>query len=126
MIKCVKNIEASKLVEWLQLISGEREMVEMALSKNAQKIEKAYKELQYLSQDKAAREEFDAYQRLKIDEKMKIDYAEERGIQKGREEARKEKIEMVKEMQKLNISIDIIMQTTKFTKEEIEKIKQSL
>jgi predicted transposase/invertase (TIGR01784 family) len=102
-------------------------MVEMALSKKAKKIEKAYKELQYLSQDKEAREEFDAYQRLKINEKMKIQYAEEKGMKAGREEgkiegAKEKQIEIAKEMLKLNIPIETIVQVTKLTEEKIKKL----
>ena len=91
----------------------------MALSKNAQKIKKAYEELEYLSQDKAAREEYDAYQRAIIDEKMKIQYAEEKGINKGKKE---KSIEIAKEMLKINIPIETIIKITKLTEDEINKL----
>lgn len=55
----------------------------MVLSKKAKKIEKAYKELQYLSQDEKARAEYDEYIEAQILENMKINYAKENGIKEG-------------------------------------------
>ena len=99
----------------------------MALSKNAEKIKKAYEELEYLSQNKAAREEYDAYQRAIIDEKMKIQYAEEKGIERGKNEGKiEEKLEITKEMLKLKMPIETIIQITKLKEEEINKIKNEM
>ena len=112
----LRDIEENKLVEWLRLFSGKGELIKMALSKNAKKIEKAYKELEYLSQDKLARAEYDEYIEAKRLEKMKVQYAEEKGIQK-------EKVKIAKKMLKLNVPIDIIMKSTELTKEEINNIK---
>ena len=114
-----KSKEESKLAEWLMLLSGKGELIEMALSKNAKKIKKAYEELEYLSQDKAAREEYDAYQRAIIDEKMKIQYAEEKGIEKG-------KTEISKEMLKSKVPINEIMKYTKLTEEELIKLQKQI
>jgi predicted transposase/invertase (TIGR01784 family) len=93
-------------------------MMNMALSKNAEKIKKAYEELQYLSQDEKARAEFDAYMQWESDRKAAISYAKDKGIKQGE---KNKTIEMVKELLKLNISIDIIMQTSKLTKERNRK-----
>ena len=107
----------------------------MALSKNAEKIKKAYEELEYLSQDKAAREEYDAYQRVIIDEKMNIQYSEEKGIERGKnegiaigkiEEKKKEKFEIAREMLKLRMPIETIIQITKLNEEEVNKVKSEM
>ena len=123
----LKNIEDSQLVEWLRLFSGKGELIKMALSKNAKKIEKAYKELEYLSQDKTARAEYDEYIEAKRLEKMKIQYAEEKGIAIGKDEGKKEeKIEIAKEMLKSKVSIDEIIKYTKLTKQEIIKLQKQI
>ena len=135
----LKNIKVTKLVEWLQLISGERELIKMALSKKAKKIEKAYKELQYLSQDEKARAEYDEYIEAQMLENMKINYAKENGIKEGIEQGKKqgieegksegkkeEAIEIAKEMLKLELPINIIIKSTKLKKEEIEEIKNKI
>ena len=99
----------------------------MALSKNAKKIKKAYEELEYLSQDKAAREEYDAYQRAIIDEKMKIQYAEEKGIERGKIEGKKEgKLEIEKKMLKKETDIELIKEFTGLTEEEVNKVKSEM
>lgn len=99
----------------------------MALSKNAKKIKKAYEELEYLSQDKAAREEYDAYQRAIIDEKMKIQYAEEKGIERGKIEGKKEgKLEIAKKMLKKETDIELIKEFTGLTEEEVHKVKSEM
>ena len=123
-----KNKEESKLAEWLMLLSGKGELIEMALSKNAQKIKKAYEELEYLSQDKAAREEYDAYQRAIIDEKMKIQYAEEKGIEHGmtigKSEGKKEKsIEIAKKMINKGTNRELIKEFTGLTEKEIIELQ---
>ena len=109
------------------LLSGKGELVKMALSKNAKKIKKAYEELEYLSQDKAAREEYDAYQRAIIDEKMKIQYAEEKGIERGKIEGKKEgKLEIAKKMLKKETDIELIKEFTGLTEEEVNKVKSEM
>ena len=123
----IKNKEENKLAEWLMLLSGKGELVKMALSKNAEKIKKAYEELEYLSQNKAAREEYDAYQRAIIDEKMKIQYAEEKGISIEEKRGEKNKtIEIAKEMLKLKMPMETIIQITKLSEEELNKIDNKI
>lgn len=117
----LKDFKNNTLVDWLLLMSGEREMIEMALSRKAKKIEKAVKELEYLSQDEKARAEYEAYDMAIRDEKSMIIFAE----RKGKEEGKKENsIEVAKEMLKINIPIETIIQVTKLTKEEIIKLQK--
>ena len=108
-----------ELDQWMWLFSGKKEMIKMALSKGAQAIKKAYKELEYLSQDEQARQEYDEYVEAKFNNSM-IMYFE-------REKWKKEKnIEIVKNMLKSNLSVETIMAVTGLTEKEIEDIKQDL
>ena len=89
----------------------------MALSKGAQAIRKAYKELEYLSQDEQARQEYDEYVEAKFNKSM-IMYFE-------KEKWKKEKnIEIVKNMLKSNLSVETIMAVTGLTEKEIEDIRK--
>ena len=132
--------EPKDLDLWAWLFSKKEEVVKMALSEGAQAIQRAYEQLEYLSQDEQAREEYDNYIQSKIDMQMKLDYAEEKGISKGlsqglsqglsrgRKEGgikygeRKQKIKIVKNMLKSKLSIETIMDITGATKKEIEEI----
>ena len=87
----------------------------MALSKGAQAIRKAYKELEYLSQDEQARQEYDEYVEAKFNNSMIMHFERE-----------KEKIQIAKNMLKSNLSIEIIMEVTGLTEKEIKDIKQNL
>ncbi len=105
----------SELDQWMWLFSGEKEMMKMALSKGAQAIKKAYKELEYLSQDEQARQEYDEYVEAKFNNSMIMHFERE-----------KEKIQIAKNMLKSNLSIEIIMEVTGLTEKEIKDIKQNL
>ena len=59
-------------------------------------------------------------EKWEMDRISAIDFAEERGQKKGKEEKQKE---IAKKLLEKNISEDIIIETTGLTKEEIEKIK---
>lgn len=131
----LKNIQDSQLVEWLRLISGKGELIKMALSKKAKKIEKAYKELEYLSQDKVARAEYDEYMEAKRLENMKIQYAEEKGIERGKCEGiaigksqgeKSKTIEIAKEMLKSKVQKVEIIKYTKLSEEELNKIEKEI
>ena len=104
----------------------------MALSKGAQAIQRAYEQLEYLSQDEKARQEYDDYVQAKFDNSMMMHFEKEKGIEEGIEKGKiigieegkkKNTIKIVKNMLKSNLSIETIMEVTGLTKEEIEDIK---
>ena len=126
----------SELDLWIWLFSGKKELIEMALSKGAQAIQRAYKQLEYLSQDEKARQEYDDYVQAKFDNSMMMHFEKEKGIEEGIEKGiekgkvigieegkKKNTIKIVKNMLKSNLSIETIMEITGLTKEEIEDIK---
>ena len=108
-----------ELDQWMWLFSGKKEMIKMALSKGAQAIKKAYKELEYLSQDEQARQEYDEYVEAKFNNSMIMYFEREKG-------KKQEKIQIVKNMLKSNLSVETIMAVTGLTEKEIEDIKQDL
>ena len=126
----------SELDLWIWLFSGKEELMKMALSKGAQAIQRAYKQLEYLSQDEKARQEYDDYVQAKFDNSMMMHFEKEKGIEEGIEKGiekgkvigieegkKKNTIKIVKNMLKSNLSIETIMEITGLAKEEIKEIK---
>lgn len=115
----VKNPEANtKLEQWLWLIAGREEKLEMAKKEN-EEIRKAMDIIDEMSMDE---KEWELYQSRKM---AIMDY--NTGIyettEKGKEEGeRKSKIEIAKKLLKMKIPIEQIMEATGLTKEEIENL----
>lgn len=127
-----KTEGSKKLRQWLEFISNKRKgEIEMAVKEN-EKIAKAQEEYEYLTGDAAVQRLAFLRDKWERDHKSEIAWerrkAEKEGIEKGikkgiklGEEEYKEKI--VKEMLKRDMSEEIILELTKITKEELEKIK---
>ena len=89
-----------------------------------EEVKKAYELWQSLNENE---EERDAAERRYLD-LASLEYAKKYEYNLGKEEGREEgikrnKIETAKKMLAKNISIEIIMDVTELTKEEIEKLK---
>ena len=105
-----------KLNQWIALIDDDKEMVEMAITKN-KTIKEAKEEVDKLTADPSLRGI------LKLRDKWERDYYNDIGCAKeeGREE---EKQETAIAMFKLEMDMNNIMKVTKLSKEELEKIKE--
>ena len=109
-----------KLNQWIALIDDDKEMVEMAITKN-KTIKEAKEEVDKLTADPSLRGI------LKLRDKWERDYYNDIGCAKdeGREEGREEeKQETAIAMFKLEMDMNNIMKVTKLTKKELEKIKK--
>lgn len=98
----------------------------MAEEKN-KVLQKARVEMNYLTGDAEVRRLAELREKWEMDRISDLSYAEQQGEKRGRElgkaEGEKAKaIEIAKEMLKQGLSIEIIISTTKLTKEEIEKL----
>ncbi len=83
-------------------------------------IQQAEDEFEYLTGDAAERRLAQLREKAIRDEAANLKCARRKGIEEGIE---KQKIETAKKMLAKNISINIIMEVTELTKEEIEKLK---
>ena len=112
-----KNPEANtRLEQWLWLIAGREEKLEMAKKEN-KKIKKAMDMIDEMSMDE---KEWELYMSRKIaimDYNSGMRHAEEKGIKEG-------KLQTAKELLKLGMSIEEIVKVTKLEKQEIEKLKE--
>ena len=122
-----KNEGSKKLRQWLEFIYNKRKgEIEMAVKEN-ENIAKAQQEYEYLIGDAAV-------QRLAfLRNKWESDHNSEMAWERREAEKRGEKIgeikeqkKIVKEMIKKNMQEDIILEVTKITKEELERIKKEI
>ena len=129
-----------RLEQWLWLIVGRKEKVEMAVKEN-KNVKKADKVLERISKDPKERERYEAILKAEFNQKISnqkfmdkgIIEGEARGKIIGREEGMKEgkkegkkqnQIEIAKKLLQRNMSIEDIKEITGLTKEEINKLKQ--
>ena len=142
-----KNPEATTdLEQWLWLIAGKEEKIEMAKNEN----EEIKKAVDIIDQMSMSKEEWEMYESRRIaimDYNTGIHQAREEGIEEGRKEGRKEgkkegikegkkagleegkkaeKIKVTQELLKLGMEIEQIEKVTQLTKEEIEDIKKDI
>ena len=129
-----------RLEQWLWLIVGRKEKVEMAVKEN-KKVKKADKVLERISKDPKERERYEAILKAEFNQKISnqkfmdkgIIEGEARGKIIGREEGKKEgrkegekqkQIEIAKKMLNKNKPIEEIAEFTGLTEEEVNKLKQ--
>ena len=118
-----KNEGSKKLRQWLEFIYNKRKgEIEMAVKEN-ENIAKAQQEYEYLIGDAAV-------QRLAfLRNKWESDHNSEMAWERREAEKRgkmKEQKKIVKEMIKKNMQEEIILEVTKITKEELERIKKEM
>ena len=127
----------TKLEQWLWLLAGREEKLEMARKKNKE-IDKAIDIINQMSMDEKEWNLYISRQRAIWDYNTGMRTAREKGleegIKEGREEgikegikegAKQERLEIAKNMLRKELDIQTIKDTTGLTKEEIEKLKEN-
>ena len=119
-----------KINQWLAFIDdNNREAIKLAEEKN-DKLKKARIEMNYLTGEAEVRRLAELREKWEMDRISAINHAtrkgeEERKDRTERKSGRKEeKIEIAKELLKIGVPIDQIVQATKLSKEKIEKISK--
>ena len=112
-----------KLNQWLAFIDdNDRGKIKMAEKKN-KTLEKARKEITYLTGDEEIRRLAELREKWEMDWNSSMDYSKREGIREGIKEGAKEKnLENAKKMREEKIPIETIMKITKLTQEEIENL----
>ena len=114
-----KNPEAkSKLEQWLWLLAGREEKLEMAKKENKE-IEKAMEIIDEMSMDEKEWELYRARQMAIMDYNVGMRKSKEEGKEEGE---KKKQLEIAKELLRMGMKIEDIEKATKLTKEEIEKL----
>ena len=108
-----------KLNQWLAFIDdNDRGKIKMAEKKN-KTLEKARKEMTYLTGDEEIRRLAELREKWEMDWNSSMDYSKKEGIKEG---AKKKNLENARKMKEKNIPIETIVEITGLTKEEIEKM----
>ncbi len=115
-----------KLNQWLAVIDDtDWGKIEMAEKKN-EKIKSALDDMEYLTGDEALQRLAELRESSEIDRGLAMSYARKEGEKKGEEKGEKKaKIETAKKLLEKNVSIDIIVEATGLTKEELDNIKKN-
>ena len=107
-----------KLDQWLWLISGKEEKIEMAEKEN-EEVKKAVRTLEQISADPKEREMYDSI----IQEEFLERKEKKKMLDMGREEGeKKERKEIARKMKEEGIDVKTIQKITNLTEEEIKKI----
>lgn len=110
----------NKLNQWLAFIDDtDRRLIKMAEEKN-KVLEKARVEINYLTGDAEVRRLEELREKWEMDRISAISYAEKRGKELGIED---EKKQTAKKMLEKELPINMIIEITGLSKEEIEKLK---
>lgn len=114
--KVHKYKENTKLDTWVNFIN---KVGDFDMSKADESIKKAKEVLEEISEDE--HEQYLAHLREKyiLDQNNLLDTGYERGLEQG---SKQREIEMARDLKNKNIDINIIIEVTKLTKEEIEKL----
>ena len=112
-----------KLNQWLAFIDdNDWGKIKMAEKKN-KTLEKARKEMTYLTGDEEIRRLAELREKWEMDWNSSMDYSKKEGIKEGVTEGRKkERLENAKKMKEEKIPTETIMKITGLTKEEVEKL----
>ena len=114
-----KEQNQNSLNTWLQFINNPEVVVDM----NNKEVKKAKEVLEKISKDKNERYKAELRQKYIMDQKATEAAGYDKGLEAGIEQGiQQNRIEIVKEMKKLNIDIETIVKVSKLSREQIEKI----
>ena len=124
--KLPKEIQenSSDLLLWAKFFAAEKKEEFEVLAGMNEGIRSAYERLQVISQDDEKRMEYDARMKALRDYNQGMIEAEERGIEKGREEGSNNRaLSIAKNLVLANVPIDIIINSTGLSEKEIRTLK---
>ena len=121
-----KNPKAkTKLEQWLWLIAGKEEKLEMSKLDNPE-VKKAMELVEEIMADPKERELYEARKMAKFNYDTAMAYANEKGIEEGINEGiRKERIKNAKKMKELKISDEQICDILNINKEELKSLLEN-
>ena len=118
---------ADLLEKWLLIIGGDAEMMEKC-KKEEGEIKDAIEQLEEMSADEKEREIYEQREKSRLIYNTEMNAARRKGLEegerRGKEIGRKEQsIEIAKNLLDKNIDIEVIIETTGITKEELESLR---
>jgi predicted transposase/invertase (TIGR01784 family) len=109
---------------WLYYLTNLEQLAEIPkVLKTDDLIREAFDLAEFLAMSKDEQFAYQMDLKTRLDNKNALDYAEEKGIKKGKEMGVKEnKFEVAKSLLQQNIDINVIIKSTGLTNEEIQKL----
>lgn len=129
--RMMKSNEKDKLTQWMLFLDNPNNKEVLEIMNKNEEIKEAMQELEEISKDKELRLIAELKEKAIRDERNMMEHAIEdglkqgieQGIQQGIEQGTKQaEIKMAQYLKSKNIDIEIIMEATNLTKEEIEKL----
>ena len=127
----MKSNQNDKLAQWMLFLDNPNNKEVLEIMNKNEEIKEAIDELEEISKDKELRLIAELKEKAIRDERNMMEHAIEdglkqgieRGIEQGIEQGTKQaEIKMAKYLKSKNIDMEIIMEATNLTKEEIEKL----
>lgn len=119
-----KNLEEDKLQRWMMFLRNDISQEELEVLINMDKdIKKAEEKLEYLSSDPVTQELYFERERALHEKANLINTGIRQGIKQGIKQG---KIEMARKLLQNNFSVQMIVELTELTEEEINEIKLEL
>ena len=119
-----KNLEEDKLQRWMMFLRNDISQEELEVLINMDKdIKKAEEKLEYLSSDPVTQELYFERERALHEKANLINTGIRQGIKQGIKQG---KIEMARKLLQNNFSVQMIVELTELTEEEINKLKLEL
>jgi predicted transposase/invertase (TIGR01784 family) len=115
---------SNHLEMWLYYLTNLEQLAEIPkVLKTDDLIREAFDLAEFLAMSKDEQFAYQMDLKTRLDNKNALDYAEEKGIKKGKEMGVKEnKFEVAKSLLQQNIDINVIIKSTGLTNEEIQKL----
>lgn len=129
--RMMKSNQNDKLTQWMLFLDNPNNKEVLEIMNKNEEIKEAIDELEEISKDKELRLIAELKEKAIRDERNMMEHAIEdglkqgieRGIEQGIEQGTKQaEIKMAKYLKSKNIDMEIIMEATNLTKEEIEKL----
>ncbi|MEC1697529.1 Rpn family recombination-promoting nuclease/putative transposase, partial [Schinkia azotoformans] len=119
--------ENDRLAKWIEFLINEDDSQWAILASKDPIIKKAVERLGIISQNPENRRDYEIRQKALKDITTMKEGAREEGREQGREEGREQgKVEVAIKLLCKGIGIDVISETTGFTKDEILKLQKNL
>lgn len=125
--RMMKSNQNDKLTQWMLFLDNPNNKEVLEIMNKNEEIKEAIDELEEISKDKELRLIAELKEKAIRDERNMMEHAIEDGLKQGIEQGieqgtKQAEIKMAKYLKSKNIDMEIIMEATNLTKEEIEKL----
>lgn len=114
-LRMLEKEPRNTIAQWMLFLSNPNDMEVFNIMKENENIKNAMEKLEEVSQDEKLRRIAELKEKARRDEISGLNWARREGIKENR-------LEVAKKMKEKNMDIDMILEITGLTKQEIEKL----